>query len=142
MPNPLSGYITAWRQDYITVSGNLWSAGSMLQNAGNAIKIQQFASCGTNLINAKDNLHAAALAFQVGASNMYDNMYAAMHWIDNNIGGGGSVDMEAILAAMWAGNKLENFHFITYIDAMRASIWNVEIMEQHLESDYMHFQGA
>lgn len=58
--------------------------------------------------------------------------------------GGGEVDpyvldMDKILTAMWDSDKLRSFHFINYIDAMRASIWNVEIYETHLEEWYRHF---
>jgi len=139
MPAPLTGYINTWRGGYSDISNTLWSLGSYLQNAGNALKIQQFVSAGNNLINAKDAAHSASQYFKLGGSNMYDNMYAAMHWIDENIGGGTTLDMEAILAAIWDSNKLETFQFINYIDAMRASIWNTEIYESHLQDWYRHF---
>lgn len=47
--------------------------------------------------------------------------------------------MDKILEAMWESDTLRNFHFINYIDAMRASIWNVEIHEKHLAEWYRHF---
>jgi len=53
--------------------------------------------------------------------------------------GGNDIDMDAILASMWASDKLRNFHFINYIDAMRAGIWNTEIYETHLQDWYRHF---
>jgi len=142
MPFPLTGYIASWRADYINVSNSLWSLGSYLQNAGNALKVENFVAAGDNLDNAKDSAHAAAMAFQLGGSNIYDNMYDALHWIDVNWPSGGEeyeLTMEKILEAMWDADKLRNFHFINYIDAMRASIWNVEIYETHLAEWYRHF---
>jgi len=47
--------------------------------------------------------------------------------------------MEKILDAMWDSDKLRSFHFINYIDAMRASIWNIEIYETHLADWFRHF---
>lgn len=47
--------------------------------------------------------------------------------------------MEKIMDAVWESNKLESFFFINYIDAMRASIWNVEIQETKLAELYRHF---
>lgn len=52
---------------------------------------------------------------------------------------GGEVTMKMILDAMWDSDKLRNFHFVNYIDAMRASIWNIEIRESHLADWYRHF---
>jgi len=97
---------------------------------------------GTNLVNAQTAAHATAMYFNMGASNMYDDMYAAMDWINDNWPSGGDpyeLTMQKILDAMWDSDKLRNFHFINYIDAMRASIWNTEIYEAHLEDWYRHF---
>ena len=51
----------------------------------------------------------------------------------------GAVTMDSILDAMWDSDKLRNFHFINYIDSMRAGIWNTEIYETHLADWYRHF---
>lgn len=52
---------------------------------------------------------------------------------------GAEVTMDSILEAMYESDKLRWFHFINYIDAMRAGIWNVEIYETHLAEWYRHF---
>lgn len=65
------------------------------------------------------------------------HMYESIYWAAQ--GGGGTVDMDAILNAMWDGDRLRWFYFINYIDAMRAGIWNVEIYESHLVEWYIHF---
>jgi len=51
----------------------------------------------------------------------------------------GAVNMDAILKAMWDGDLLRWFHFINFIDSMRAGIWNIEIYETHLADWYRHF---
>lgn len=53
--------------------------------------------------------------------------------------GNGAVTLDAILEAIWDSDKLRWFHFINYIDSMRAGIWNTEIYEKHLEDWYRHF---
>lgn len=50
--------------------------------------------------------------------------------------------MDKILNVIWESDKLRWFHFINYIDSMRAGIWNTEIYEKHLEDWYRHFSTA
>jgi len=82
-------------------------------------------------------------ALYMGASpSMRNTTYAILHYIDDNLNGGAppyELTMEKILAAMWDSDKLMSFQYINYIDAMRASIWNVEIYETHLADWYRHF---
>ena len=61
--------------------------------------------------------------------------YALPYYLEKYAG----VTMDSILDAMWESDKLRNFHFINWIDAMRASIMNVEIYETHLAEWYRHF---
>lgn len=49
------------------------------------------------------------------------------------------LSMDAILETIYDSDKLRWFHFINYIDAMRAGIWNTEIYETHLAEWYRHF---
>jgi len=68
------------------------------------------------------------------------HLYESIYWAAQSGAGDPYVlDMEKILNAMWDSDKLRSFHFINYIDAMRASIWNTEIFEIHLEEWYIHF---
>lgn len=74
--------------------------------------------------------------------SLRNTMYDILHYIDDNLNGGAppyELTMDKILEAMWSSDKLRSFHFINYIDAMRASIWNVEIYEAHLAEWYRHF---
>jgi len=80
--------------------------------------------------------------FKFESAGVWTNMYNAMHYVDENIGGDAEeyeLTMDKILETMWDSDKLRNFHFINYIDAMRASIWNTEIYEVHLTEWYRHF---
>lgn len=51
------------------------------------------------------------------------------------------LNMDTILTAMWDSDKLRWFHFVNYIDSMRAGIWNTEIYEKHLADWYIHFSA-
>jgi len=81
-------------------------------------------------------------------SNGTDNFRYALTdvflWINDNWPANGNgeeyeLTMEKILDAVWDSDKLRWFHFINYIDAMRAGIWNTEIYETHLAEWYRHF---
>lgn len=142
MPYPLSSYINNWRSDYVDVSNTLWASGSYLKNAATALNLEMFGVAASNLNDAGERLHDAALSFNIGSSNIHDNMYTAMDWINDNWPSNGEayeLDMDKILDAIWDSDKLRWFHFINYIDSMRAGIWNVQIYEKHLEDWYRHF---
>jgi len=64
------------------------------------------------------------------------------YYLRNCIGDGAEpyeLSMDKILDAMWDTDRLRSFHFINYIDAMRAGIWNDSIYEIHLLEWYRHF---
>jgi len=66
----------------------------------------------------------------------------ALYWIDDNWPSGGEpyeLTIDKMLEAMWDGDLLRWFHFVTYIDSMRAGIWNLEIYDTHLSDLYRHF---
>lgn len=58
-----------------------------------------------------------------------------------NCVGGDELTMQKLLDTIWESNKLESFHFVNYIDAMRASIWNITIYEEHLHEWFRHFSA-
>lgn len=139
MPEPLTSYIDTWRTEIQTIGSGLWQLGNALTAAGTYVGIQNWAFAKLFLHDAGDLARQVSRDFSVDADSLYYYMYDAMHWIDGNIGDGEELTMDAILQAMWDSDKLRNFHFINYIDAMRASIWNVEIYETHLAEWYRHF---
>lgn len=144
MPYPLSSYISNWRSDYVSVSNHLWSAGSYLKNAGTALNLEMFSVAASNLTDAGQRLQDTSLDFNLGGDNVRDDMFDAMDWVNDNWPSNGEeyeLTMDKILDAIWDSDKLRWFHFINYIDSMRAGIWNTEIYEKHLEDWYRHFSG-
>jgi hypothetical protein len=67
----------------------------------------------------------------------YEPAFGVPYFLTNYAGG--TIDMDAIIEAMWDSDKLRWFHFINYIDAMRAGIWNTEIYDSKLAEWYIHF---
>ena len=67
--------------------------------------------------------------------------YRIPYYLRNCVGGGEEYEltMDKMLEAMWDGDLLRWFHFVTYIDSMRAGIWNLEIYDTHLADLYRHF---
>lgn len=139
MPEPLTSYVAAWLANYTAVGSDLWQLGNALKGAAIYIDAENWYYASLYLDAAGDAAHDVSRGFSVDAGSMYYNAQDTLQYIDANIGGDGGVDMDAILAAMWDSNKIENFLFINYIDAMRAGIWNTEIYESHLTEWYTHF---
>lgn len=139
MPDPLTSYVVAWQAKYQQLGSDLWQVGNALKGAATYIAQQNWNFASLYLDAAGDSAHEVSRHFSVDADSIYFAMFDALHWIDDNIGGDGGVDMDAILQAMWDSDKLRSFEFINFIDAMRASIWNMEIYETHLVEWYRHF---
>jgi len=142
MPAPLTGYITAWQAKYTQISADCWQLGNALLGAATYIAAQNWNYAAMYLEAAGESAHEVAHHFKFEGDDVYAKMYDAMHWVDENIGGDAveyELTMDKMLDAIWDSDKLRNFHFINYIDAMRASIWNVEIYETHLADWYRHF---
>ena len=142
MPYPLTTYITKWRANYSTLASKFWMVGAGLKNAADAIAAQNWSVAHDHLDGAGQNMLDASQACRYGTDSMYDVAYSALHWIDLNWPSNGEeyeLTMEKILEAMWDGDLLRWFHFINYIDSMRAGIWNIEIYDTHLADWYRHF---
>lgn len=142
MPEPLTSYVDAWRAKYYSIGPDLWMLGNSLKGAAIYIGQQNWNYAAMYIDSAGDDAHIISRHFSVDADSIYYAMYDTLHWIDENIGGAAveyELTMDKILEAMWDTDKLRSFHFINYIDAMRASIWNVEIYETHLADWYRHF---
>ncbi len=126
-----------------------------MQNYG--VDLQMAYQKASNLgmqLNAEGNPNSSTEAYALGSQllkmhnhwqNSTDDIRDMLIWClqyinDNAFNGGvGAVTMDSILEAMWDSDKLRWFHFINYIDSMRAGIWNTEIYETHLAEWYRHF---
>lgn len=114
-------------------------AGNALKIAATWIEVENWEYVALFIDDAGDTLHIIADEFEGVTDSLYNDMYNAMHWIDVNWPSDGAIDMDAILSAIWNSDKLRWFHFINYIDSMRAGIWNTEIYDTHLAEWYRHF---
>ena len=139
MPEPLTGYITSWQANISSLSSQCWQLGNALGGAATWVGAQNWAYAKIYLEAASGFAHEMAHILKFEGDDVYDNMYDTLHYIDENIGGGVELDMEAILAAIWNGDVLRWFLFINFIDSMRAGIWNIEIYDTHLADWYRHF---
>jgi len=139
MPAPLTGYITAWQAKYTQISADCWQLGNALLGAATYIAAQNWNFAAMYLEAAGESAHEVAHHFKFEGDDVYAIMYDAMHWIDDNIGDGVELNMAAILDAIWNSDRAQTFEFISYIDAMRASIWNTEVYDSHMRDLYMWF---
>lgn len=124
MPEPLTTYVTNWRTCYL----NLWSEfnnlyndcynlGTQLNTEGNPNSSQSAYNMATHILNIRNY-------FASGSDTLYGRMYTAMNWVDNNIGGGGEVTMDAILSVMITSSFEDLQKFIGIVDAYRVALWN------------------
>lgn len=132
--------------DLRTIHLELWSIWNNLTNDMNSLASALTAEGNPSSGTVASNIAVHTLEIRqqyMGASpSMRNTTYDILHYIDDNLNGGAppyELTMQKILDAMWDTDKLRTFHFINYLDAMRASIWNVEVYESHLTDWYLHF---
>ena len=144
MPEPLTS-------DIISYHYSCYAYSSILQNLYNdclALGTALAAEAGPSSASAANNMavHIWELRnkFTYGSDSVRYWLVKCLQYIDNNAFNGAVPDpyeltMEKILDTIWESDKLGWFHFINYIDSMRAGIWNTEIHETHLVDWYRHF---
>lgn len=124
MPSPLTTYINLWREDYSYIRDDLANVAYYIQMAGSQAGAHNWEGVRDNLWLAATSVIATAGHFWAGADNLYDRMYAAMHWIDNNWPTTPTITMPAILNAMQKATFDELQSFIGIEDAYRVALWN------------------
>lgn len=142
MPAALQAFITAGYTDGGYAMSSMLNAANHIHNAGVFIGQQQWALAQGQMTAASDDFKyffRYLLQDDVWSQGLRRDWKDALEWINDNWPSGATVDMDAILAALWESKTIQSFHFVNYIDAMRASIWNTEIYDYHLESWYSHF---
>ena len=145
MPVALENLIDAGYSDGGFAMSNMQDARNDIFTAGTHIGNQSWTNAKNSLQQCADSIgQFLKYAYQddVWYESMRRDWKDALYWINDNWPSGGDpyeLTMQKILDTIWASNKLESFHFVSYIDAMRASIWNVKINEQHLQEWYNHF---
>lgn len=142
MPEPLTTYIANWQACYL----NFWSEFNNLYNDCYNLGTQLAAEGNPNSSQSAFNMAVHILNFRnyyaSGSTTLYGRMFKTMDWIDTNWPSGAAeydLTLEKMLTAIWESDSLRWFHFINYIDSMRAGIWNLEIYDTHLAEWYRHF---
>ena len=143
MPEPLTGYIESLN-DYVAGIGDyLWDdIGDCLSSLHDSLSAEGCPNSGDICLSMKYDFDLLKLWYGSIGGAYRNSLIGVFNWIDDNWPTDGDeyeLTMDKILAAMWDSDRLRNFLFINYIDAMRAGIWNTEIYEKHLIEWYRHF---
>lgn len=137
MPSELEefadGGLAAWNLFSVYIN----TIRGLFTDLGDSILSNNWGQCHTICDNINVYLDYARDALTSGVDCVKYQWHSAFMWINDNWGG--TITMDMILQAIWDSDSLRWFHFINYIDAMRAGIWNKEIMATHLTNWYIHF---
>ena len=124
MPEPLTGYIKAWRETY----GYVWSPFYNLCNAFTSAQTQATAQNWNGLATAfgqmYNEMYDATYHFQYGSPNLRTTLHNTMNWIDQNWGGGGAITMDDIINCMLTATFDQLQKFVGLVDAYRVATWN------------------
>lgn len=83
--------------------------------------IHNYVQAAIELDDAKDEFYdMRGYMYSIGYT-----LHTALDYIEDSFSGLGAVDMASILDAMWEANAIEFHHFVGYIDAYRANMWNL-----------------
>jgi len=143
MPEPLTTRINNWRVVYGHIFSDLYNAHNHLNYAAGQAAAENWNGLSIQLELVADYIYNASFHFKGGSPNLYSTMYYGMDWIDDNwpeIGEPPTLDMAAILDAVWKSKGGQTMDFILYIDAMRGSISEKTVFAPYLESYLRHFQ--
>lgn len=114
--------------DLRTIHLSLYTEWNNFYNYFGNGKIQCDAESWAGLAAVFDNLQQVALrvrALYMGATpSMRNTTYDILHYIDENLGDGAEVTMDAILSAMITSDFNDLQKFIGIVDAYRVALWN------------------
>lgn len=147
MPAQLQAFITAGYNHGGEAASYMLQARNHISQAGVYIGSQNWALAQGEMSDAANDFGYFVrnlLQDDVFHQGLRRNWKDALEWVNDNWPTVDPVDpyeltMDKILNAIWDSDKLRWFHFINYIDSMRAGIWNTEIFETHLAEWYRHF---
>jgi len=147
MPAELQAFITNGYNDGAQAAVYMLNARNHITQAGVYIGAEDFALAQTEMSNAADDMGYFVrylLQDTVFYKGLRRDWKDALEWINDNWPNGEPAEpyeltLDKILDTIWNSDKLRWFHFINYIDSMRAGIWNVEIYDTHLAEWYRHF---
>lgn len=135
-------YLSNLLTNYGELGADLYNMAGKLNSLGNYIAAENWAYAGSAAQGAANYCYDASTDLGYTYDSVRKWSYELFDWIRDNWPSDGAeyeLTMAKILDAMWDSDKLRSFHFVNYIDAMRAGIWNTQISEQHLVEWYRHF---
>lgn len=124
MPEPLTSYIvTLWGGfNSLNALMNTWR--QLFTNLGNQIASEAWPAAQQACFDLGNAFYPDVAYPLCHSSGIKGDLYDCLHWIDDNIGGGGEVTMDTILTAMVSANFDELQKFVGVVDAYRVAIWN------------------
>jgi len=125
MPEPLTSYIVDLWGGYnsLNTSANDWR--QLFINLGNQIASQAWPAAQQACFDLGNDFFTQVVTPLCHSSGIKGDIYACLHWIDDNIGGGGGgCTMDDILTEMLSADFGQLQKFIGITDAYRMAIWN------------------
>ncbi|GAI95023.1 unnamed protein product, partial [marine sediment metagenome] len=116
MPEPLTSYLTAWREAYGHIYSALYNLCNDFTNAQNQATAHNWEGLATAFGQMYNDMYDATYHFQYGSPNLRTTTYNATHWIDLNWGDGDGVDMDGIINAMLTANFDQLQKFVGLVD--------------------------
>lgn len=146
MPQPLTADIISFHQASYLYSTYLQNLRNDMLDLATQLTAEGCPNSANSASNMAVHIWEMRNHFAYGANSVRYWLVKCLQYIDGNAFDGVTPDpyeltMDKILTTIWDSDKLRWFHFINYIDSMRAGIWNVEIYDKHLEEWYRHFSA-
>jgi len=142
MPAPLTGDIISLHSSFYVISSHFNNMMNDCNALAGALTAEGNPSSGIAASNMAVHMWDVRNDLSFGANSTRYWLVKCLQWIDNNWptgGGGATVDMDAILDAMWASETWQTLLFIAYIDAMRGSISEKTVTETAMGNYLRHF---
>jgi len=121
--------------EYNAAYGSGCYVGLQLRNAGEYLQQGYPVSAGQSLYNAGSEMYAFADECLSRYGHQLFRVIGALNWIEANWPENGeppTVDMSAILTAMYEAKPHQPILFVSYLEAYYASVWNATFNEQAL----------
>ena len=129
MPEPLTSYIIAQWAQWGVFRSDAMNWRNRFTYLGQQIAANNWSAAQTecnNLANeAADWIDELYLS-----GGIKGKQYACLHWIDDNIGGGGGVDMDGILNALLSASFEQLQRVVGITDAYKVAIWDAPFNEE------------
>lgn len=140
MPEPLTSDIISLHSSYYVLQTYFNNMYSDFVALAAALTAEGNPSSGIAVNNINVNLWNIRNHLASGSNSIRYWHVKTMQWVDVNWpSGGGVVDMQAILNAMWLSVNWQTLLFVAYVDAMRGSVSEKTVTEQSMGTYLKHF---